>query len=47
MSVGLNFIFHFYQQILVRIPYMKLHTNLSGGSHLVSCRQMGATRLVL
>jgi len=46
MSVGLN-VKHFYQQILVRIPYVKLHINLSGGSHPVSCRQTGVTRVIL
>ena len=46
MSVGLN-VKHFYQQILVRIPYMKFHLHLPGGNHPVPCRQMDVTRLVL
>jgi len=46
MSVGLN-VKHFYEQILVRTPNMKLHINLSGGSHPFSCRQTGDMRLVL
>lgn len=35
------------QQILVKISSMKFQENLSSGSHAVSCKQTGMTRLVV